>query len=166
MGGREGMGGGPGGMGGRPVGGGAPPSPQGDRGGNPPTITVRWESALPVQEAHLKMRHTDAPEIDSDSYTITVVGLNSKVAGSDPASLENHLKNLAELRRDGAKPLHSTNARVLPRDDGLIVVFTFSRKDELPAREKSLEFKVQIGPFEVTRTFDLTLMTYHGKLEL
>jgi hypothetical protein len=161
-----GMGGG--GMGGPRGGrgGGPPQTPPGDRERKLPLITVRWESAMPVQEAHLKLRHTDAPEIDDSSFTIAVLGLDNRVAGSNPADLENQIKSQAELAPAGRKPIPSSGARVLPRDDGLIVLFTFPRRSEVSARDKEVKFKAQIGPYEVTQTFELTEMTYRGRLEL
>ncbi len=147
-------------------GGGPPHAPPGKREGRLPAILVRWESAVPVQEAHLKLRHTDAPEVDEDSYTIAVLGLDNRVVGSDPADLENQIRSRAELAPAGRKPIPPSGARVLPRDDGLIVLFTFPRRSEVSARDKEVKFKAQIGPYEVTCTFELTEMTYRGRLEL
>lgn len=161
-----GMGGG--GMGGPRGGrsGGPPQAPPGGLKGKLPAIVVRWESAVPVQEAHLKLRHTDAPEVDEDNYTIAVLGLDNRVAGSNPADLEIQIKGQAELAPADRKAIPSSGARVLPRDDGLIVLFTFSRRSEVSARDKEVKFKAQIGPYAVTCTFELTEMTYRGKLEL
>src|SRR5665213_2554233 len=42
----------------------------------PPTLTLRWESALPVREAELKARDIAAPTLDDeDHYAIAVYGI-------------------------------------------------------------------------------------------
>jgi hypothetical protein len=137
-----------------------------DTSGTPPTLTVRWESALPIQAAQLKIRDANSPSVDEAYYTIAVLGLPSRIAGRDPQNLANHLKHQAELKRDGKKTIRSSGARVLPRDEGLIVLFLFPRSNEITRDDRRVEFVAQIAAFELTQSFDLSEMTYAGKLEL
>ncbi len=151
------------GVGGRGGGVGRVPPPR--TGGTPASVIVRWESALPVQEAQLKT-NADAPAVSEDSYTIAVVGLPNRLAGSDPDALAAQLKHQAELGREGRKSIRSSEARVLPRDEGLIILFSFPRSEEIVPADRSIEFKARIGGFEIDSSFDLPGMTYAGKLQL
>lgn len=45
---------------------------------SPMTLTVRWESALPVQAVELKARNVNTPSMDDDHYAIAVYGIPSR----------------------------------------------------------------------------------------
>jgi hypothetical protein len=143
---------------------GSPPPPPDT--GAPSTFTLRWESALPVQEAHLKIHDEHAPSVDEGYYTIAVLGLPYGIAGADPKDLESRLKHQAELRRDGRKAIRSADARVLPRDDGVDVLFLFPKSEEITRSDKRVEFQARIGAFELAQSFDLSEMMYDARLEL
>jgi hypothetical protein len=159
-----GLGGRGGGMGRVPRGGSE--SSRESSAGAAPNLTVRWESALPVQEAQLKIRNADAPTVSEDDYTIAVLGLPSRIVGSDPGVLESQLKHEGELRREGQKSIRSTDARVLPRDDGLIILFQFPRSKEITPGDKAIEFHARIGAFDIDQSYDLADMIYTGRLQL
>jgi len=144
----------------------------GTAGGSAPTVTVRWESALPVQEAHLKSRDMNAPEIDPNYYTIAVVGLPNRVVGNDVERFENTLKGQAELKVEGRKSIRSSSARALPRDEGLVILFLF-KKDLLSNKDQPISqhdgrvvFDAKIGVFKVSQSFVLQEMVYADRLEL
>ena len=145
-----------------PPDGGSGPGPA----GTPPTLTVRWESALPVQEAQLKIRSTNAPAMDEAHYAIVVLGLPSRMANGDPQDSADRLKPQAELKRQGKKTIRSSEARVLPRDDGAVVVFLFPRSQEISLKDAQVEFGAHIGRLRLTQVFELHEMLYAGKLEL
>ena len=156
------MGGGRGGMGGGREGrdgpnGGANGGRGGQSTGTPPNLTVRWESALPVQEALLKTRDTGSPSVDEGHYAITVIGVPNRMTQGKPQ---------AELKIDGKKGIKSSDAKVIPRDEGNIIVFLFSRSHEITRSNKEVEFDAHIGPLEVNRSFQLDEMVYEGKREL
>jgi len=161
MGGRGGGMDGPAGRTGPPDGGSGP-----GPAGTPPTLTVRWESALPVQEAQLKIRSTNAPAMDEAHYAIVVLGLPSRMANGDPQDSADRLKPQAELKRQGKKTIRSSEARVLPRDDGAVVVFLFPRSQEISLKDAQVEFGAHIGRLRLTQVFELHEMLYAGKLEL
>ena len=169
-----GMGGGRrGGMGG-PGGGGYPGG--GRRGGaddgtgtdynEPPTLKLRWESALPVREAELKARETSAPTLDEDHYAIAVYGIPSRIAGGDPQSLANQLKKQAVIKRDGKKNLKPSSVEVLQREDWPVIVYLFPRSQEITRQDKRIEFDAQIGRLKFEQSFFVDDMDYQGKLEL
>jgi hypothetical protein len=125
---------------------------------------IRWESALPIREAELKARETNAPAVDEDRYAVAVYGLPAQLA-KDPRALADRVKGQAALKREGQKDLKPISVDVIPRDDGAVVVFLFAKK-ELVASDGKVEFSALIGVFQFTQTFQFDQMIYQGKLEL
>ncbi len=131
----------------------------GERNRVPPELTVRWESALPVQDAHLKAKDTDAPTMSEGQYAIVVLGLR-------PRMVTDRFKPKAKLERKGHKSISSSDIKVLSRDEGPMVVFFFPRSKEITKNDHEVVFDAQMGPLKVKETFLLDEMLYHGKLEL
>ena len=129
-------------------------------------VTIRWESALPVQEAELKVADGNAPIVDEANYAIAVVGLPRRLIGNDPQALAKQIKGQAKLKRDGKKDIKPSEVRVLPRDEGLVVMILFSRTSEITANDRQVDFEAMIGPLELKQSFNLSDMNYAGKLEL
>ncbi len=123
-------------------------------------VTVRWESALPVQDAILKSKETGTPSIDADHYAVAVIGVPNRIANSDSG------KPKAELKREGKKTIKSSDARVIALDKGNMVLFLFPRSQEITAQDKQVSFDAHIGRMHVTQSFYLSDMMYRGKLEL
>ena len=158
------MGGGRGGMG-------TPPTmPGGQTGGQrddrserrpqtPRNLTVRWESAAPVQTAHLKLHESDVPTVDESHYAIVVAGIPNRMAQSDA-------KPKAELKRKGQKTIKSSEAKMIPRDNGNLVIFFFPRSREITLKDQQVDFEGRIGVMEVNQSFDVTAMQLDGKLQL
>lgn len=171
MGGRRGgMGwpGGGGGGGGYPGGGrrGGTDDATGTDSNQPPSLKLRWESALPVREAELKARDTSAPTLDADHYAIAVYGVPSRMAGGDSQDLANKLKKQAAIKRDGKKDVKPSSVQVLQREDGPVIVYLFPRSKEITRQDKRIEFGAQIGRLQFTESFYVDEMNYQGKLEL
>ncbi len=155
MGRRGGMGGGgrarrPGGMG---------------QQGAPPMLYLRWESALPIREAELKTRDTNAPTLDEEHYAIAVYNLPNRMNG-DSKSLAGQLRKQASIKRDGKKALKPSSVEVLQREDGPVVVYLFPRTQEITKQDERLEFDARIGALHLTESFFVEDMVYEGKLEL
>ena len=129
-------------------------------------VTIRWESALPVQEAELKVADGNAPIVDEANYAIAVVGLPSRLVGNDPQALAKQIKGQAKLKRDGKKDIKPSEVRVLPRDEGLVVMILFPRSSEVSLNDRQVDFEAMIGPLELKQSFNLSEMNYAGKLEL
>ena len=165
-----------GGRSGRGPGGGMPPVGMPGGGGRPMAdeiaprtispVTIRWESALPVQEAELKTADGNAPIVDEANYALAIVGLPNRLANGDPQALAKQWKGQAKLKRSGKEDIKPSEVRVLPRDEGLVVMFLFSRTNEITASDREVEFEAVIGPLELKQIFTLREMSYAGKLEL
>ncbi len=142
------------------------PRTGGHSGAAPASLTVRWESALPVQEANLKTSDTSAPSVDEGFYAVAVLGIPSRMLPGDPGALEKQLKHRGQLKREAKKTIHSAAARVVVRDDGGIVLFLFPKNEEITPEDKRVQFATQIGLYKITQTFSLDEMVLSGKLAL
>ena len=167
-GGRGGSGGGggyPGGGGGYPRGG-DPRDSGGADSSEPPTLTLRWESALPVRSAELIVRDENAPMPDENHYAIAVYGVPSRMAESDSKTLVDALKKQASIKREGKKDLNPSSVNVLQREAGPVIVYLFPRSKEITRGDKRIEFDAQVGRLEIAQSFYVEEMIYLGKLEL
>jgi hypothetical protein len=147
--------------------------------------TVRWESALPVQEALHLHADDEKPNPDFEKYyVIALIGdLPSGRRGryddnSDDSSNDNDRNDQAERRMEGFKdytrlerkdgPLHlekvDEGSRTGSRGPG--VYFYFSRNSEISMDDKEVDFSTKVGATEIKAKFTLKDMRYHGKLAL
>lgn len=132
----------------------------------PPELIVRWESAAPVQAAELKAKESGAPDIDVNSYAIVVAGFPNRTKRSGLDLSEATLKKSATIKRDGKKALKPTSVKILSKDGGMTVVYSFSRKDEISLKESEVNFAAKVGAMELHQVFVPTEMVFQGKLEL
>jgi hypothetical protein len=167
MGRRGGMGG-PGGGGGYPGGGrrGGTGEGAGTDSSEPPALRLRWESALPVRQAELKARETNAPTLNEASYAIAVYDVPSRIMNGNSRNLASQLKKHASIKRDGKKDLKPSSVEVLQREDGPVIVYLFPRSKEITRQDKRIEFDAQIGRLQFAGSFYVEDMTCQGKLEL
>jgi hypothetical protein len=128
-------------------------------------LHLRWESALPIREAELKARETNAPAVDEDRYAIAVYGIPTHFM-KDPQNAGDRLKGQAAIKREGQKDLKPSHVDVIERDDGLVIVFLFPKTKEITAKSARLEFDALIGPYQIAQSFHVDEMIYQGKLEL
>ncbi|MBZ5675353.1 MAG: hypothetical protein LAP61_14010 [Acidobacteriia bacterium] len=135
-------------------------------GSQPIALRLRWENAFPVRVAELKA-HEVEPPTSEDGYRIAVYGLPvpDGDAGSD-AKQPVHLKNLAALKRPGRKDVKPVNVEVFQRDSEMVVVYLFPLSAEITEKDGHVDFQAQIGRVTIDQSFDLTQMTFEGKLEL
>lgn len=165
-----GIGIGTGGMGRRGSGGGGNPDggsePRSGTGEGPPTLTLRWESALPIREAELKAHEISAPSLDEDYYAIAVYGIPRRMVNDDSKQFAGQLKTQAAIKRDGKKDLKPSDVQILLRDDGPVIVYLFPRSAEITWRDHRIDFGAQVGRLKLTQSFSADEMMFHGKLEL
>jgi hypothetical protein len=160
-----------GGMGGGYPGGGYPgggyPGARTTSGSSPqpPTLKLRWESALPIREAELKARETNAPTVDEGSYALAVYGIPARMLNGQNMSTSD-LKKHAVLKRQGKKDLKASNVEILRRDDGPVVLYSFPRTNEITRNDDRVELQAQIGNLKIKQAFPLEDMIFQGRLEL
>lgn len=142
-----------------------------------PTVTVQWESALPVRLAQTKLNGgTPDPAAPKplNEYVIAVIGLpksgfeprssaNSSDTPDDTALAE-HLKVITVLsfgdERSGPIKVELHQGR----DDR--TVFHFEKSEPITLHDKDVEFRIASDHMEIRKKFSLKEMQYQGKLEL
>ena len=133
----------------------------------PPTLTLRWESALPVREAELKARDVTAPTLgDEDHYAIAVYGIPRALLRDDSKIMAEDLKRQALLKREGKKDTKPSSVEILLRDDGPVVLYLFPKSAAFDWRDHKIEFNAQIPGLKFSQAFSFDDMAFHGKLEL
>jgi len=129
-------------------------------------LAVRWETALPVRVAELKVREIEPPTVEGDGYKIAVYGIPGAFLKGDPLTLGNPLKKLASLKREGKKDVKPSSVEVFQRPDGMVVVYLFPLSAEIARNDTALEFEAVIGRIVLRQSFDLREMQFQGRLEL
>lgn len=132
----------------------------------PPSLRLRWESALPVREAELKAHETSAPSVDSDHYAIAVYGVPNRLLDTDSDSASDRLKKQATMKLTGKKNWMPSSVQIIQRDEGTVVIYLFARTNEVIRSDSRLEFNAKIVRMQIVRNFYPEEMTIQGKLEL
>jgi hypothetical protein len=156
-------------------------------GGAATNLIVRWETAIPVKEALMKMNYgdhlpvkgekgytLDAPQ---DNYILSVTGLRAgggrRQQGADaqaegaqsPADrMKDQLMTAAQLVRKGKDPIAPVNVVVNANTNSVYLVFP--KTDAISDDDKDVEFRLTIGRLLVREKFSLKDMHFSGKLEL
>ena len=172
----------PGGPGRPPVGGVSGPlaAPDSVAAGMPTMrVAVRWESALPVKEAMLRLKFGDRLPAESDPgytlnraekyYIVAVVGLEMPKGGRDSeasARMRDELLGTAKLTPKGGAAVYAEEVKVNPPEAREEVLFYFPKSPEIAASGKDVVFECQLGAFEIRKAFKPKEMVYRGKLEM
>lgn len=193
-----GGGGYPGGGGGYPGGGGGYPQSgsTGDPSQNEPmNLTIRWESAAPVQAALMRQGGSASDELKALAaatdkyYVIQVLGLrlpqqrtNSGVVDADNPdnngngansnqnrannALRSQLIDSAQLAPKGKSSIYAQDVQIVGPNGIDGVRFLFPRKNPLASNDKEVDFILEIRRIKVDEKFKLSDMQYEGKLAL
>lgn len=132
----------------------------------PPKLTVRWESALPVRSAELKSHDKNAPTVDDKHYAIAVYGVPDNMLVGERKKLADQLKGKAAIKRDGKKDIKPSAVELIDQPDGPVVVYMFPLTNEITKGDRRLEFDADMGRLELTQSFFTEDMVWQGKLEL
>ena len=127
------------------------------------TLTVRWESALPIRSAEKKAGE-DAPTWEGDYYAISIYGVPGL---EDRHTLPVELIKGGLLKRWGKKDLKPARVEVIPTDEKLAtLVYLFPRSEPITKQDRQMWFTAQIGQLFLEQAFDAGEMQLRGKLEL
>ena len=152
-----------------------------DEGRRQFAATVRWESALPIQEALRIGAGDEKPNPDfTKFYVIALIGDLPMVGGrrrrstdaseDDDKSAQNDrrmemYKQYTRLERKGSPvPLEKVEDGSRTGSKGPGTYFYFSRQDDISMDDKQVSFTTKLGPMEIKAKFTLKDMLYHGKL--
>ena len=141
---------------------------------------MRWESALPIQEALRIGASDEKPNPDFEKYYVLALmddlqangrrgyGGNSNDDDDSAARSDRRLDEFKESarleRKDGPVRLERVEegSRVGSRGPG--VYFYFARKDDISMDDKVVTFSTKLGRMEFKAKFTMKEMLYHGKL--
>ena len=151
-------------------------------------VTVRWQSALPIQQALQKQGSlsedetkalTDASHKD---YIITVVGFRMRSRSGDIDSSDSDqdrdqgAKNNDELRSRfldaarlvprGKSPIYAEDIQFEGPNGASEIRFLFPRTKAISADDKEVVFEFESQGMKLEHKFRLSDMTYQGKLAL
>ena len=146
-------------------------------GGAPaPTAKVRWQTALPVKQALVKMKFgaeaatsTQAQQLLASAdtfYVIVMEGLPQRIAQMGGARLQENLKKSTMLKRGDKPPILPMQIEVGVADKLVLVYYAFPKTDAIVLEDKDVEFISKIGPMEFKKKFKLADMVMDGKLTL
>lgn len=198
-GGGMGMPGGGGGMG-MPGGGGGMGR---NRGGQGPgmggdhnqTVTVQWQSALPVQQALLRSKFPDnTPGPGNPNYTldqpqkdyvIAVSGLRMPRRRSDndddvpqdpnspnarpnmsPENMRRQLMGTSHLTVKNRAPIDAEDVKIDPNSPDNTILFYFPRTQPISLDDKEVAFETALGRMKIEHKFHVKDMKFQGKLAL
>ncbi len=129
---------------------------------DPGKVVIRWESALPVHAAELKVGETGAPAWQTNDYAIAVYD-----CPIPPHWNSREVRGIAFLKRYQKRDFKPERVEILRRDrDTVSVVYYFSKKEEITKHDGSVLFQAQIGRIFMAQVFDLRDMQFEGQLEL
>jgi hypothetical protein len=120
---------------------------------------------MPVRAAELKVRETDAPQLDDSEYAIAVYGLPARYTTGD-AGATDQLKKQATLKREGQKDVKPSSVEIMQREDGPVIIYLFPKTKEIVAGDKRVTFDAHIGRLKLDQPFYLDDMMFQGKLQL
>ena len=130
------------------------------------TLQLRWENALPVRLAELRLHEIEPPTLQGDGYSIAVYGVPGGGFKGSPEELGRPLKSLAALKRDGKEDVRPVRVEVFQREIDVVIVYLFPLSAEISKRDRRIRFEAQIGRIVFAQDFDLSEMEFLGKLEL
>ncbi len=126
------------------------------------TVSVRWESALPVRAAESRIGEKEIPGI-GDYYAIAVHDLRPPFRWN----LANELRGVSFLKLDKKRELKPTRVVILPKANRMAtIVYLFPRSAEITKKDQNLVFVAQVGRLFVSVNFFPADMRLDGELQL
>ncbi len=148
----------------------------GSGAGDSITLYIRWQSALPVKQAAMRMKYGAAvgtsPEAQAiltsaePNYLIAMEGLTPKIiGGADADALKKTLMDQTTLVIKGKNPIAPVDCTVTGQEK-ITAVCAFPKTDPIVVEDKDVEFQSKIGTHTIKQKFHLKEMMYFDKLAL
>jgi hypothetical protein len=157
-------------------------------------LTIRWASALPVQQALMRQSADQSDELKAATaatekyYVITVLGLrlprgrnssssypddqssnnddNSQRRNQNNDAVRSQLLDAAQLAPKGKSSIYAQDVQIDGPGGIDGVRFLFPRTNPINAADKEVDFILNIRRIKVEEKFHLNDMQYEGKLAL
>jgi hypothetical protein len=144
-------------------------------GGSSISLTVCWQTALPIRQAVAKVKYKEDAGTSPDAkklieeeqkyYAILVSGLPARSMRNGDKMKDVLLKNTT-LSVKGKDPIQASDVQSGGNEQKAIVLFLFPKISPLDLDDKDVEFSTKLGPLVVKQKFHLKDMVFNGKLEL
>lgn len=147
-------------------------------GGGAPSVTgkVRFQTALPVKQALVRMKFggeaatsTQAQQLLAAAdpfYLVVLEGLPTRMAQMGSARLQESLKKTTMIKHGDKTPLTPAQVQIGMVEKTLLIYFAFPKSDAIVMEDKEIEFVSKVGPLEFKKKFKLAEMVVDGKLTL
>ena len=155
--------------------GGGPPVPS-SAGGVSLEIVARWQSALPLKQAFVRVKYgaegassAAAKEVldrDDGSYVIILSGPLRSVLRGTPDELKAGLMEATTLSARGKAAIKPSNLQVNTAQKMQEVIFAFPRSNPFTVEDKEIDLTTKLGELPVKYKFKPKEMVFNGKLEL
>jgi hypothetical protein len=163
--------------GGRGRGGGVPfGGPAAADSSTAPTIYARWQSALPVKQAFVRLKYgaeaatsPDAKQLldrPETNYEIVVSGPLKSMLRGDTDTLKLSLMESSSLTSKGKGPVKPSDVQIALSRDSNDMVLHFPRTTPFTADDKEVEFETKFGDLVLRYKFKVKDMVFNGKLEM
>jgi hypothetical protein len=139
-------------------------------------VVARWQSALPIKEAFVRLKFGAAaatsPEAkqildrQETSYAIVLSGPLESLLRGNPEELKRVLIGVSSLSAKGKGDLSPTDVQITATPTATEVLFVFPRSTAYTLDDKEVEFSTKLGGTPVKYRFRLKDMVFNGKLEL
>ena len=180
--------GGGGGGGGKGGGGGRGGGPQGDSadpgiggggggfgGGGEASVTLIWQTALPIKQALVKRRFAAEAGTSPDAkamldrveqyYVLTLSGVPGNLLGTTKGDQKAALLDMTILTVAGKPPLKAVDVQTSSGRTAT-VSFLFPKTTSFTAEDKEMEFSSKFDKTAVKHKFKLKDMMFNGKVEM
>jgi hypothetical protein len=144
--------------------------------GTAPTIYARWQSALPVKQAFVRLKYgaeaatsPDAKQLlekAETNYEIVVSGPLKSLLRGDTDSLKLALIQSSALTSKGKGPVKPSAVEISLGRDSNDMVLRFPRTTPFTLDDKEVEFETKFGDLVLKYKFKLKDMVFNGKLEM
>jgi hypothetical protein len=157
-------------------GGGGGPAVPSSAGGVALEIVARWQSALPMKQAFVRLKYgvegvssADAKEVldrTETTYVVILSGPLRAVLRGTPDELKAALMDATTLSAHGKAALKPTELQVNTAQQAQNVIFAFPRTTPFTVDDKEIDLTTKLGALPVKYKFHPKEMIFNGKLEL
>ena len=148
----------------------------GGGGGGEASVTLLWQTALPIKQALVKRRFAaeagTSPEakamLDREEkfYVLTLIGVPGNFLASAQGDRKAGLLDMTALTVAGKPPLKPVDVQVSGGRGSGTVSFLFPRTTAFTAEDKDMEFSSKFDKTAVKHKFKLKDMVFNGKVEM
>lgn len=145
-------------------------------GGLAPTLFARWQSALPVKQAFVRLKFgaqaATSPEAklllgrEEPDYVIVVSGPLRSLLRGDSAALKKAIMDASSLSAKGKDEVKPSDVQIALTQVSNDMVFHFPRSGAFTVDDKEVEFVTKFGELTLKFKFKPKDMVFNGKLEM